>query len=292
MSISKTQIKTSLPYCLYRVDNRFFKTGDKFNTKIRFVKVETTPNRRTQSSQNIETIRDRWGIDAHSDVEIYTDKIFDNKDVDKAEKFTLKLANDFIKTYRYFSPEAVHLIPLTSEDLFGLTILSNGKGIANFTFAGGITVANPLLNHEVSNKIEQAIANKMKIQLWEELMLNANQYLYQTEYRHSVLESIIALELVVSDFIRKVCRKKNISSKAIESYIRDVGLTGNIDTTLRILLSGNQIPDAITLRKCKTSIKIRNAIVHKGKKDVNEKEARDSLEYSKKLIQFLTTLLI
>src|SRR3989338_6364162 len=127
MSISKTQIKTSLPYCLYRVDNRFFKTGDKFNTKIRFVKVETTPNRRTQSSQNIETIRDRWGIDAHSDVEIYTDKIFDNKDVDKAEKFTLKLANDFIKTYRYFSPEAVHLIPLTSEDLFGLTILSNGK---------------------------------------------------------------------------------------------------------------------------------------------------------------------
>jgi len=49
-SKKQTQIKTSLPYCLYKMDTRFFKLGDEYNSKIRFTKIEQL-NRRTQSSQ-------------------------------------------------------------------------------------------------------------------------------------------------------------------------------------------------------------------------------------------------
>ena len=87
--VSLTTIKTSLPYCLFRVDTRFFKLQDEYNSKIRFLKIETMPNRRTQSSRNIEVIRDRWGIDAHSDVEIYTDRKFEKPE--DAELFALEL---------------------------------------------------------------------------------------------------------------------------------------------------------------------------------------------------------
>lgn len=283
--ISQVQIKTSLPYCLYRIDTRFFKLGDEFNSKIRFVKVETTPNRRTQSSQNVEVIRDRWGIDAHSDVEIYTDKTFAN--VVEAEISTLKIINDFIKRYRFYDRDAVHLVPLTREDLFGLNFLSDGRGIMSASFAGGITVVNPLRNHEISNKIEQSVTNKEDIPLWEELLLNAEQYLYQTEFRHSVLESIIALELVVSEFVRKRCQQKGISNKVANNYLKNVGLTGNIEVTLRLLLDNRQLPDQIILQKCKASINIRNAIVHKGRKNILSIDAQDSLKYSKMLINFL-----
>lgn len=123
--IKQSQINTSLPFCLYKTDSRFFRLNDRFHTKIRFEKVETTPNRRTSSSSNVRTIRDRWGIDAHSKVDIYTSKQF--KDVSEAETFSLKVINEFIKLYRYRNEDEIHIVSLNKEDLFDLTLLFDGK---------------------------------------------------------------------------------------------------------------------------------------------------------------------
>ena len=284
---NQTTIKTSLPYCLFRVDTRFFKLKDTHNSKLRFLKVETTPNRRTQSSQNIEVIRDRWGIDAHSDVEIYTDKRFDKPE--QAESFALELINDFVKRYRYYDKDAIHLVPLTREDLFGLNVLSDGHGVISMSLAGGITVANPLRNHEISNKIEQSLTEGEDVPFWEELMLNAEQYCYQTEFRHSILESVIALELVISRFIREKCTKLGIGKKEVEKYIHDVGLTGNIKVTLKLLLTSGKLPKEEVMQKCKGSIGIRNKIVHEGRKNVSETDAKDAIQYGKQMIDFLLT---
>lgn len=281
---NQTQIKTSLPYCLYRIDTRFFKVDDGFNSKIRFLKVETTPNRRTQFSQNIEVIRDRWGIDAHSDVEIYTSKIFSK--TEEAETFALKLINDFIRRYRYYDKNAIHLVTLMKEDLFEFNTLTNGKGVMSVSFAGGMTIVNPLHNYEISTKVEQSIVSKEEIPLWEELLLNAEQYLYQAEYRHSILESITALELVTSDFIRTKCHQKGISKKDADSYIERAGLTGSIKVTIKLLLDKVKLPEEKVFQKCKASITTRNHIVHEGK-GATMTEAQDSLKYGKILIEFL-----
>lgn len=282
----QTQIKTSLPYCLYKIDNRPFKLGDGYNSTIKFHKVETIPNRRTQFSKNIEVVRDRWGIDAHSDVEISTDRTFANND--EAELFVLGMINDFIKRYRYHHKDAVHLVQLTKEDLFGLSIIApDGRGVMSFSFAGGMTVVMPQRNSEVSDKIEQSIINKEEIPLWEELLLNAEQYSYQSDYRHSILESVIALELVISEFIRRKCKDKDISSKATDDYIKNVGLPGNIKVTIRLLSGNNPLPEDKVFSKCKASITKRNKIVHEGLKNVFEPDANDSLKYSRIMIDFL-----
>lgn len=281
----KTQIKTSLPYCLYRLDTRFFKMEDKFNSKIRFIKVETTPNRRTQFSQNTEVIRDRWGIDAHSEVEILTDKKFVNSD--RAKDFALNLINDFIGRYRFYDRGAVHLVPLGKEDLFELNLSLNGRSKVAVSFAGGMTIVNPLLNQEISSKIEQSLANKVEIPLWEEHILNAKQYLYQKEFRHAIIESVIALEWVLSEFIKEEFTKKGVPSQETGKYIYNLGLTGNIEITLRLLLNGIKNPDQKIFHECRTSIKLRNKIVHEGLKDITEQQAQNSLEYIKQLINFL-----
>lgn len=292
MLIKKTnelsQIKTSLPYCLFRVDSRFFKLDDEYNTKIRFVKIKTVPNRRTSDSKNMETIRDRWGIDAHSRVLILTEKKF--KDSSKARSFALRLINTFVKVYRHYDKTAVHLVDLNSEDLFGFNYMYQGRGIFEMNLAGGITPINPLLNYQISNEIESSLLSNFILPLWEELLMNAEQYIYQVNFRHSILESVIAIELVVSNFIKKKCKEKNISDDDAEEYIKNVGLTGNIKTTLKLLIN-DDLPEDEMFEKCKAGITIRNAIVHRGRKDVNKSEAEDILNANKQLISFLSKYL-
>jgi len=150
-----------------------------------------------------------------------------------------------------------------------------------------MTPVMPQRNKEISDKIEQSILSKEDIPLWQELLLNSEQYLYQTEYRHSILESIIALELVVSEFIRKKCHEKGISSEDTKSYINNIGLTGNLKVTLRLLLDDKALPRQEVFDKCKASITFRNKIVHEGRKDVTQVEAQESLDYCRELIQFL-----
>lgn len=289
MAQNKTTIKTSLPYCLYKVDSRFFKLNDVFDSKIRFIKIETTPNRRTDSSKNMETIRDRWGIDAHSDVEIYTNKIFDH--TEKAETFALEIINNFVQRYRYFDRRAVHLVSLSREDFFGFNVFSDGHGMILMSLAGGITPTDPLLVHEISNKVEKSLAENEQIPFYEELLLNSEQYIYQIEYRHSILESVIALELVLSNFILKKCMKKGIPETDAKKYIQSVGITGNIKVTLTLLLDGTPMPNEEVLEKCKDGIEIRNKIVHKGRKDVSKTEAQETLKQNREMIKFLLPLI-
>lgn len=278
----QTRLKTSLPYCLHKVDSRFFKLGDAANTKIRFTKLTTVPNRRTSVSQGIEPIRDRWGIEAHSDVEVYTDKNFE--DVEEAENFAIQVINRFVKSYRYYDTEAVHLVPLIREDLFGLTLINpQGEGVIGVALGGGMRVYDPMRTQLVSDAIEGTLREKEAVPLWAELMLNAEQYLYQGDYRHSVLESVIGLEVVLAAFITKACTEKGILEKEAEKFIEDVGITGNIKITLRLLLDPSiQIEDEV-LQKCKGGITIRNKIVHEGRKDVTETEAKDTLTHGRKL---------
>jgi hypothetical protein len=286
----QTQIKTSLPYCLHKVDSRFFKIGDADKTKVRFTKKQTTPNRRTAASHNIEPIRDRWGIEAHSEVEILTDKVFG--DETEGENFALRIINDFVRAYRYYDNEAVHLVPLIHEDLFGFGI-TNADGTGSFAIpmGGGLRVYNPMRTQRVSDSLEEFLIKREPLPLWAELLLNAQQYLYQADFRHSILETVIALEIVLSDFIRKGCATKGISSGEAEKFINDVGLTGNIQVSLKLLLDPCITVEDEIVKKCKAGITIRNKIVHEGRKDVSLRESEETIVNSRKLIDILLPLI-
>lgn len=290
--INQTQIKTALPYCLYKVDSRFFRIGDEFNSKIRFVKVETTPNRRIAFSQNMETIRDRWGIDAHSKVEISTDKTFRVDDTKEAKQFALKIINDFVRRYRHFDRDSLHLVVLSEEDLFGFLVLGEqGKGVFSPSLAGGIQATDPLLMHQISNEIEQSLINNEIIPFHKDLLMNAAEHIYQGNYRHSILESVIALELVVSRFIVIRCKAKSIGKEEMEQFIHNVGIKGNIGVMVKALVESKNMPEEKVFEKCKGGISIRNDIVHEGRQNVLEQEAKDTLVYARRLINFLVPFL-
>jgi hypothetical protein len=134
--------------------------------------------------------------------------------------------------------------------------------------------------------VEKALLDKFELPFWEELLMDAEQYIFQTNYRHSILESVTALEYVVSKFIKKKCTDKNISENDAKGYIKDIGLTGNIKITIKLLID-DELPRDEVFEKCKSGITIRNKIIHEGRKEVSASCAQDTYEFSKELIEFL-----
>lgn len=66
---------------------------------------------------------------------------------------------------------------------------------------GAITPLNPKRVAEASGMMERALSDGYEIPLWRELILSAEHYCYVGDYRMAILESITALELVISNFI-------------------------------------------------------------------------------------------
>jgi len=102
----------------------------------------------------------------------------------------------------------------------------------------------------------------------------------------SILESVIALELVLSNFIRQEGEKRNIGDSDIKNYIKNIGVTGNIKVTIKMLIENN-LPSDDVFEKCKSGISIRNKIVHEGRENVNENETKNTLESNKFMMKFL-----
>ena len=69
--------------------------------------------------------------------------------------------------------------------------------------------------------------------------------------------------------------------------IKDVGLTGNIQVSIKLFLDSDKLPNNNTFQKCKSGITIRNAIVHKGRTQVSEQEARETFDATVEMVKAL-----
>lgn len=290
----QTIIKTSLPFCLYKVDDRYFQIDKQ--TRIRFLKNKIEPSRRTSFSQNIEFLNDRWGIDGYSNIEIETEKNIDLSSSlsNKARIFTVKIINKFISLYKYFDIDAVHLVNIVDSDLIDFFVEKNsdGKDTKREDFVimlnGGITQLNPQKVTKVSNMLESALKDGYEIPLWRELILNAEHYCYIGDYRMAILESVTALELVVSKYISGELSAAGVKDKEIKEFIKDTGVSKGLSVMVRTLVGNDKLQEEL-LEKCKNTITKRNKIIHEGRKETDYQDTKDSIIAIDQLIKFLLT---
>ena len=282
----KITIKAKLPFCLYKLDERYFQIDPQ--TRIRFFREKIEPSRRTSSSENIEFLNDRWGIDGFSRIEIETEKDIDlfESMSDEARTFTLRIINKFISLYRYFDDTAVHLVNLIESDLMDFSVEKDGRASFAIGFGGGITPLNPQKIASVSSMLENAIRNGYEIPLWRELILNAEHYCYIGDFRMAILESVTALELVISKFISGELFAAGIKEKEIKEFIKETGVAKGLNVVVRLLVGKSGMPDDL-LEKCKGTITKRNKIVHEGRKETNYQSTKDSIIAIYQLIQLL-----
>ena len=154
---------------------------------------------------------------------------------------------------------------------------------------GGLTRVRPNRTKEEHSSIQKLIYENVSLAV--RVMCDARRDIYYNNYLHALLNSVIALEISVSDTIRRMVIHKNISDSDVNNLIQTVGLTGNIKTTLKLLTpEGKQLPSEDIFTNCKSAITMRNAIMHKGRRNVVEKEVLEYLDSIEEMISFCRTL--
>src|SRR6266404_7815755 len=103
----------------------------------------------------------------------------------------------------------------------------------------------------------------------EMFLSDAKREVYYNNYIHALLNAVVALEIKVSEIIRTISAKRKIEKESVDQFIKDVGITGNIKTTLKLLTPETiKLPSDDVFEHCKGAITIRNKIMHVGRIDV------------------------
>lgn len=167
----------------------------------------------------------------------------------------------------------------------------SGLHIASISFGKGpLTMAKPLRSEEEHSEIQELI--NRGISLPEAFLSDAKRELYYNNDIHALLNAVIALEIRLSDTVRNIATKKGVDEDSIEKFLVDVGLAGNIKTTLKLLVPNSCVlPSEGAFQKCKAAITIRNAIMHKGRREISHREVNDLMGSIESMIRFCETLI-
>lgn len=163
--------------------------------------------------------------------------------------------------------------------------------IARVSFGKGpLTKAKPLRSEKEHLKIQEMI--NRGIALPEVFLSDAKRELYYNNDMHALLNAVIALEIRLSDTIRNIATKKGVDGDSIEKFLVDVGLKGNIKTTLKLLVADSSVlPSEEIFQNCNAAITLRNAIMHKVRRGISHREVSDLINSIESMIRFCEALI-
>jgi len=156
----------------------------------------------------------------------------------------------------------------------------------SFSFpGGGLVSAKPIRPSDEHSSLQELLEST--ISLPDKFMLDAKREQYYQSYTHALLNAVIAPEIVISGTIRTIDNSKGVSAAKINQFIKDVGLTGNIKATMKLLCPPEVVlPDDDTFAKCKTAITLRNNVIHLECRDVSEREVSDCMVSISTMVEF------
>ena len=129
--------------------------------------------------------------------------------------------------------------------------------------------------------VEEAIQDKLTPPPEQEFLANAKQHLKQRNYRVAIVEAIICLEIVLSQFLKAYLKiEKSISQERINDFLTTgFGIKSKVSGLLDLVLSLEDMR-LIELDNIRTAIEWRNKIVHKTGKlpeYISEKELEEKI---------------
>lgn len=295
--------KVILPICLH-LDDRRFAIPFKKNSKIEIILSNFFSNKYSNlgKATNAEVDSDTFSHYRFTrmtmKIPYFKKEIIEREDIStKYDNVFLKYYNQFIDIYRIVSDRSkIRNIWNTGEFLQPIIVEASEEinpeqfGVASFSFGDGKLVgAKPLRSNEEHIKIQVLLDNPPY--LYQNFIADAKRELHFGNFIQSNINVVVALEIVVSDIIKKYALEKGIEEKSIKEFIKDVGLTGNIKTTLKLILSSDKdFPENNIFQNCKAAITQRNHIVHDGLRSIAKSDLEKQFEAIEKLICYLIPL--
>lgn len=113
--------------------------------------------------------------------------------------------------------------------------------------------------------IEEAIQDKLKPRPEEEFFTNAIEFLRTRNYRMALLESVICLEIVLTQYLKAFFSiRKEISKTRIEEFLSpQLGLSCRLSGLLELTLEDKDLKN-INIDKILLAVRWRNHIIHKS----------------------------
>jgi len=292
-------IAVILPICLH-LDERIFKIPYKKETFIEIKTKNFFSNKysRVGTATNMEIKSDTFSQFRFTNFQMKmphfgNEKIDLEKIAQKYEKAFFKYYNKFIDAYRIVSGrEKIRNYWNFNEFLKPINVSASHDinpeeyQVVSWDFGDEPLVNRQNLRTEDEHKLLEEYLTK-ELLLYKQFILDAQRDFLFGNYIQCNLNAVIALEIMVSDYIRNYAAKKGIDTNSIDNFIKDVGLTGNIKITIK-LITPNEIalPSDETFSNCKTAITTRNKIVHQGLRGINETELEKNLNSIEELINF------
>jgi hypothetical protein len=148
-------------------------------------------------------------------------------------------------------------------------------------------------------KIQEFVSDYNRPDFVLELLANSQSFIAEGYRRSAIIDSVTALEIAISRFAdspntslfmtTESVSRVNISR--LSTQVKHMGLSGTIGYLLPVLLSEHMLSTDI-LVKCQRAIEVRNTIVHKGQRDISEREARPLVSAVREMCHILSTLSI
>jgi hypothetical protein len=147
-----------------------------------------------------------------------------------------------------------------------------------------------LITKVIWEQISSDLASKREVPLQQSLLLNAQNYISSKNYRLAIIEAVTALEIAISDFM-----KRSPSKSAVIQKWRYAPLQKKLEYVVKKLLPDNmkneiekQLSDSNVnlLNKCINAIKERNCAVHQGD-DMQADKISKYIEAIQRMINYL-----
>lgn len=214
------------------------------------------------------------------------------------KRTAINFFNRFLEAYRFYSHE-YHIEPIKNADIvsFECSYMRRGKTYTGIRYvidtgSGGIRSGDAfLLDDQVHKELRDFLKSGKQIEIQERLLCNSKNHLATEEHPLALIEAVSALDIVLSAFIRKEGNNAGIGKKAVERFIRDVGVSGQVKVVLKLLTKAEkQLPDEI-YSDCEGAITLRNKVVHEGLLKLDPTDIKRRLVSVEKMIRYVQAIL-
>ncbi len=223
-------------------------------------------------------------IDQNAILEQYRDVFFRSLNI-FIDSVRIALKRYGLRNFHHYDDFSEQVIAKPSEKL-------NPSGTVSCFISfekGHLVTAKPLRSEVEHTKIQEMLSQT--VTLPEAFISDAKREFYYNNDLHALLNAVIALEIMLSDTIRSIAIKKGVGKGSIDIFLVEVGLSGNLKTTLRLLVPESvELPSNETFQKCQAAITIRNAIAHEGRREISHEEVSDLIDNIESMLRFLEDL--
>lgn len=212
-------------------------------------------------------------------------------------KQILKALNRFLDVYREVT-EHYYIPSLRRTDIIGFSLCqfistSEYKNMYNLRFGNPVRrfiIDSTVEEHEI---IWEMLEKDTPIEVYKQMLHNSQRYFLEDNYQFSLIEAFSAFELFIDKLLHEKLLSQGLSKEDIKNIL-NIDRNWQITIRVRELINnffGVKITEDISYQRWIDAKKLRDDIIHNGKRDIPEEELIEAIHNINRYIKYIKKIL-